>query len=403
MKEVILITSSFPYSGGEQFLETEIKYYENISLIIMPKTRTNIIRDISKNIRIDNFLIEQSFSKHKIIYLIKALSSNVLYKELATEVFFNFKKLKLFFRSLYLYQMYYELFDDYFLKYKNINNLIVYTYWNDETTYALQSLKTKYHFKLISRVHGGDLYKERRTFNYMPLKKYFTENIDIVYTITGSANEYLENTYGFDQKILKLSRLGVDNRYIITNRSAENSLNIVSCSFMTEVKQIDKIIKSLKIIAMDMKNIAFSWIHIGGGVLYDKLVEYAENELNAITNVKYNFVGNYNNKKVYEFYKENEVDVFINVSESEGVPVSIMEAMSCNIPIIAPDIGGIKDMVVNKYNGILLNKKCLIGEIVSSLKEIEFFKDKTIRENSYKIFLEKYNAEVNYTKFMKSL
>jgi len=403
MKRIILITSKFPYIGGEQFLETEIKYYANIELIIMPKVQGSYLRKIPTSIVVDNFLAKNSFTKSKLIYLLKALRHKVFYKELISEKFINIKKIKRFLSSIYLYQMYYELFDSYFSKVQDLRSIIVYTYWNDEITYALQSLKEKYHYGLISRIHRGDLYKERRAFEYMPLKKHFTKNIDTLYTITKSANQYLKDTYGFDEKLLELSRLGVDDRKIITKTSPKNVLNIVSCSFLSEVKQIDKIIRSLKVIATQMKLVNFFWTHIGDGILYDELLILAKNELNSLDNIQYSFVGNYENEKVYQFYSENTVDVFLNVSLSEGVPVSIMEAMSCHIPIIAPDIGGIKDMLIDNYNGFLLSEECLISDIVKSLKNIDFFKDLTIRKNSYKIFLEKYDAQKNYTEFREEI
>ncbi len=48
------------------------------------------------------------------------------------------------------------------------------------------------------------------------------------------------------------------------------------------------------------------------------------------------------------FFKENSVDLFINASITEGTPVSIMEAISCGIPIIATDVGGNPEIVSEK-------------------------------------------------------
>ncbi len=403
MKKVILITAQFPYRGGEQFLETEIQYYKDIELTILPRVQKAEAIEIPKDIIVDNFLIENTLTKNKFIYLLKSLKYKLFYKELFSENFLNIKKFKIFLSSLYTYQMYYEIFDSYFRKQKETKDTIVYTYWNTEATYALQSLKDKYNYTLISRIHGGDLYQERREFNYIPLKKYFTKNIDTLYTITQSANSYLKDSYGFSEDILKLSRLGVQDRNIITKSSAKNSLNIVSCSSLIEVKQVSKIIKSLKVIALQMKNITFTWTHIGEGILYNDLVLFAKKELDTIDNIKYTFVGNYPNEKVYKFYLENEVDIFMNVSSSEGVPVSIMEAMSCHIPIIAPDIGGMKDMLKSEENGLLLSSKCSIEEIVTALSKISFFKKEIIRGNAYKVFLEKYNADKNYTLFVENI
>lgn len=404
MCRVILITSHFPYSGGEQFLETEIKYYTDIELTILPKSKSDFIRVTPNNIKINDYLIRNSSKNRKIVYLFKSLKNRLFYKELFSKKFLSLKKLKIFFDAIATYQMYYELFDSYFTQLQNLETVTIYTYWNDVATYALQSLKNKYKYKLVSRIHRGDLYQEKKALGYMPLKKHFTTNLDTLYTITQSANGYLVDVYGFvERDILKLSRLGVEERGIISKSSPEKSLHITSCSFLSEVKQVDKIIQSLKIVSEQMQEVKFVWTHIGDGILYEHLTSLAESELTGLSNIEYHFVGNYTNEKVYEFYRRNEVDVFLNVSLSEGVPVSIMEAMSCHIPIIAPDIGGISDMIDNGKSGFLLSQECAIEEIVDSLRNIHFFKNHEIREESYKIFLEKYDASKNYKHFIEEM
>ncbi len=409
MKNIILITSSFPYGCGEQFLETEVKYFcdnKNFKLTILPISSGNVTRrDISSCIKVDETLLsyELNTMATRIFYFIRSLKSKVFYKELFSENLFSFNKIKYFSLSISRYQMFYELFDMLLSKQDNLKETIFYTYWHTEATYALQHLKHKYHYQLISRIHGGDLYKERKPFGYMPLKKHFTENIDKVFTIANSANTYLVQTYQFNQTVLELSRLGVEDYGITASISNENSLKIVSCSFLVEVKQIHKIIESLVIVVEKLNHIKFTWIHIGNGLLHNELIKLAEKRLLNISNIEFNFLGTLSNKDVYEFYKNNKVDVFINTSESEGVPVAIMEAMSCHIPIIAPNVGGIHDMLINHFNGCLLSAECRIDEIVDALKNINFFKNRTIRNNSYKLYLEKYNAKINYVNFIETI
>lgn len=40
-------------------------------------------------------------------------------------------------------------------------------------------------------------------------------------------------------------------------------------------------------------------------------------------------------------------------SESEGRPLALMEAMACGLPVIAPDVGGVAEIVVHGHGGLL--------------------------------------------------
>ncbi|HDY67930.1 MAG TPA: glycosyltransferase family 1 protein [Candidatus Scalindua sp.] len=56
-------------------------------------------------------------------------------------------------------------------------------------------------------------------------------------------------------------------------------------------------------------------------------------------------------------------DVLVNSSYYEGFPVTIPEAMAAGLPIIAPKVGGITEIVKDGMNGILVDKDCqgLVG------------------------------------------
>ena len=66
----------------------------------------------------------------------------------------------------------------------------------------------------------------------------------------------------------------------------------------------------------------------------------------------------------------NEVRCFINVSSSEGIPVSIMEVMSFGIPVIGTNVGGVSELV-NQENGHLLSANPAAQEIVSVIEKFQ--------------------------------
>jgi len=408
MFNIILITEGFPYNNGEQFLETEVKYiskHKNINLTIMPKRIGNNKREVDNSIAVDNYLNDYNkVSKlTKIKYLGKVVFSKLFLKEMKSINFFNPVVFIKSLEAMLYYQKYYELFDEFLSTREDLENTVIYTYWHLEYSYALQSLKNKYNYKLVSRIHGQDLYKERRRFLYMPLKANFLNNIDKIYTITDTSNDYLVNNYGFDNSKLELSRLGVDDLNIVCRASEKYNFHVVSCSFLKDIKRVDKIIDSLYLLAMSNKDVKYKWTHIGGGLLYDELQKYARDKLDLLSNLEFDFLGNVPNKEIYKFYKINRVDIFLNTSTFEGVPVTIMEALSCHIPILAPNIGGISDMVQTGYNGVLLSSSSTVEEIVNALSDITQFKSEQIRRNAYRMYKMKYDAQKNYTNFITQI
>lgn len=404
-KRIILVTATFPYIGGEQFLETEVKYYKtikNVELSIMPLVRISTEqREIDKEIKIDNLFILTR--QRKLYYIIQSFLNNELYTFFFKECIQDIRRGGVFFKSFVKYQRYYDILEEFLSNYDNPKDLVFYTYWNTEVTYALQSLKKKYTYKLISRIHGYDIYQERYPYNYLPLKKQFTKNIDTIYTITSSAKKYLIDTHKFSEEQVTVSRLGVIDYNIVTLPNEKKILHLLSCSYILAVKELNKIITSLEYLGKYHPELQFKWTHIGNGKLFDELYINATDTLYKYTNIQFEFLGHLDNTDIYKYYKNNKIDVFINVSSSEGVPVSIMEAMSCHIPIIAPNIGGISDMIQNNYNGKLMKKEVSINEIVTSLIDTEFYKQQLVRDRAYKVFLEKYNANINYIGFIKDV
>jgi glycosyltransferase involved in cell wall biosynthesis len=49
-------------------------------------------------------------------------------------------------------------------------------------------------------------------------------------------------------------------------------------------------------------------------------------------------------------------DVFMLTSDNEASPVSIMEAMACGLPVIAPAVGSVSEIVAHKETGFVIDK-----------------------------------------------
>jgi len=171
---------------------------------------------------------------------------------------------------------------------------------------------------------------------------------------------------------------------------------------MLPVKRIPLLIEGLVELGNSRKETSFEWIHIGSGPLDRKIRILASQKLPE--NVKYAFKGLLPNECVISFYKKNAVDIFINVSKYEGIPVAVMEAQSCGIPVIATSVGGVPEIVSNDV-GLLIRADPTPREICSAICSILDQKNSGAikRLNSKQFWNEYYNSEKNFRDFAQKV
>ena len=103
-------------------------------------------------------------------------------------------------------------------------------------------------------------------------------------------------------------------------------------------------------------------LYLLGDGLEKKNIEKKVVQLNLSNSIE--FIGNTN--KIEMFL--NDAHVFVLSSDSEALPITIIEAMTVGLPIISTNVGGIKD-IVNETNGILVPPKDSI-KLYSAMREI---------------------------------
>jgi colanic acid/amylovoran biosynthesis glycosyltransferase len=122
--------------------------------------------------------------------------------------------------------------------------------------------------------------------------------------------------------------------------------------------------------------------------------------------VKAEFLGTRGNEEILAYYHSNDISAFVNVSSSEGIPVSIMEACSFGLPVIATAVGGTPEIVFHGKNGFLLPSDFSPQMFLEQLRRIRFMDADdyaTLCSNSRRIWEEKFSADVNYKKFYSEI
>ncbi|MCF4113145.1 MULTISPECIES: glycosyltransferase [Dethiosulfovibrio] len=409
MKRVVVLTSSFPYLPGEQFLEDEMPYWGNkvssdLEVFLMPFHVSDYPRSVPDGIKIDLSMSKKTTVIEKAYFLMKSFFCKIFYQELC----YLFRSKKLTFvtvfvalRSVAIVLYAKRALDLFFCKHGIID--VAYCYWNDVQAYASvlnkRSAKIK---KIVSRAHGFDLYEERRRRRYMPLKRQFLKDLDIIYAISQEGKKYMEDVYGVPSDIIMISRLGVPVTSGIAQSSPNGYLNIVSVSSCSSIKRIDKIIEALSLFSSWHDNLKIRWSHIGEGPLLNDL-KILSKEVLSDKNIEYKFWGFLPNNQVKSFFLAEPVDLFINSSESEGVPVSIMEAMACGVPAIAPNIGGISELIPSEFDTMLPGsfESTELALLIERL--LVKFKEEELRFAFKKQVIRKFEASENYVNFVNSV
>jgi glycosyltransferase involved in cell wall biosynthesis len=113
-------------------------------------------------------------------------------------------------------------------------------------------------------------------------------------------------------------------------------------------KQINLLIDSFSEFTKE-KN-AFKFLVVGDGPMRETLEEKVAN---LGLREKIIFTG----KKAYAEIPKflNESRVFVMASAFEGLPVAMIEALSCGLPVIVPNIGDITDIAVHGYNAFVVD------------------------------------------------
>lgn len=409
---LIMLTNTYPFNGGEYFIENEIdivsRYFDKIMIFALDADKNApLTRSIPSNL---SAMITGKYSRkrERAGDLIGAVLGMSFFGKKDGETDIGKKLFREYFRKRSERQFKQVLENISTEEFKEYDEVMIYSYWLFVP--ASVAVKLKEHLikmgvkvkKAVSRAHGYDLYEERNSLKYLPEREYLLKNLDAVFTCSRDGERYLKEKYqSFEEKIY-YSPLGTKDHGAVSHNKTDK-FTIVTCSSLNPVKRVWRVADALSLYSGEKE---IKWIHIGGsGKKLQKLKNYTENKLSG-KNAAFEFKGQMTNDKVNDFYLSNPPDLFLNVSESEGVPVSIMEAASFGIPVLAADCGGTGEVVENSVTGKLIPKDFSDSELISEIKNFMFLNENDIKrmsEAGRSMWAEKYNAEKNYSDFALKL
>ncbi len=398
---LFLFTDFFPYTLKEEaFLETEIQYLaKEFSQVYIVSTKADEYkRPVPGNVTVyaydnlkKNIKIKNGFA---LISFIKMLFYGVLNEPKKIKQLLNLRS--------YFYHFRTEL-----RKTKTIHQNftfqsgdILYAYWFNSWLLSLvmlpQSVKEK--VKIISRAHRWDLYDEEAgVLKFIPFRNLKLKYAECVYCISKEGYNYMqEHVKKRFHKKIRLAYLGVTQAQKINPKgtTGNKKLHFVSCSRVVGFKRVETIYS----VFAQLKGFEIEWTHFGDGPLFRQLQDLVKDSPSHLT---IHLKGDVKNQDVLEFYKDTHIDYFISMSRSEGLPVSMMEAIAHGIPIIAIGVNGVPE-IVNDKTGLLLSPDITIEQIV---KQVHHFllKKPHNRKEIVNFYNQNFNSDSNYMYFCNEI
>lgn len=321
-------------------------------------------------------------------------SSNVttidtLGKHLEKEGFhliYSSNKLNKFFRIL-------DMINSVIQNRKKVKYVLIDTYSTQNFYYALivSWLCNIFNLKYIPILHGGDLPKRLKNnpkfcdyiftkayANISPslyLKKIFNEhgynNIEFI------PNSIELKNYKFQKKVVKKPKLF----WLRSYKKLYNPLMAIKVVHNLKNKGVDC---QLCMVGPD-----------GGGSFLDAKKLAEKLDLEVAFNLKIN------KEKWIELSKE--YNIFINTTNFDNMPVSVIEAMALGFPVVSTNVGGLPYLIENNKNGLLVDKddvEAMANHIIKLLNEPQLVNELSLNARKK---IEQYDWNVVRKKWMQLL
>ncbi|WP_457567631.1 glycosyltransferase family 4 protein [Desulfurobacterium sp.] len=222
------------------------------------------------------------------------------------------------------------------------------------------------------------------------LTKLKYSNTDKVVSITKTVQNILKKS-GVESIIIYSSVEKDINRKINADKVTQirrmlgSNVIIGNVGALTEQKNQFLFIDAAYLILKKISNAVFPII--GTGKLLNKLRSYAESK-NISDKVK--FLGF--KEDILNYIKA--LDVFVLTSNNEGLGSSILQAMMLNVPVVATDAGGVREIVINGKTGLLVpknNPDALFRAVIKILQDEKLRKSLII--NAHKFVNENFTVD----------
>lgn len=243
---------------------------------------------------------------------------------------------------------------------KNFRPQLLHSHFATESTATARVLAGTHDVPFTFTAHGYDIHRKPP-----PDFRERAEAARAVVTVSEVNADYIEKTFSVARDRIHVISCGVDTeRFRPRERnSGESEPPLLLCvARMVKVKNLALLLRACA--ELRKRHVDFRCVVIGDGPLRAEL-EALHARLDLASSVE--MPGAAEQSEVLDWWQRAAVGVL--TSENEGMPVSLMEAAACGVPVVAPAVGGIPELVADGETG-LLSKANDLESLVSVLERL---------------------------------
>lgn len=200
--------------------------------------------------------------------------------------------------------------------------------------------------------------KENTRFGITLNKLFIKAKLMVPVAICDEVQKTICEVYSISEDNVPVVHNGIDLSRFKPSNIEKKDFIIINVGRLATVKNQLSLIKAFEIIVKKYK--CKLWL-LGNGELYNEIYSYVNNSQYKDSIVLW---GDISDPESYLC----KSSLFVLPSFYEGFPMSVIEAMACGVPVIASNVSGIKEMITNGYNGILIEPS--IENIADSIEKI---------------------------------
>lgn len=396
--KLLLLTQTYPFGRGESFVESELELLRmDWSVTVVPAYGIEgVARSLPGGVELDLSLARGSLVAEAIRFLAGSAARAASVSELRRH------GSRLLHPRRAAYAVYYLLRGGraarWLRRRLDAEPASVLCYWsNAEAFGAALATRSRREIRFACRAHRGDLYENLAPAGYLPFRDEIVERAQVVLAVSDDGARHLARRHPEHADKVVTSRLSLrDGPYPMTERT-DDAIVVASCSTDAPVKRLPMLASTVARLAALRADRRILWLHAGLDTA--RIASMTPGRTPA--NLSIEGTGWLAPDRVRETWRSRRPDVFVNLSSSEGVPVSIMEALSMGVPTVATAAGGTAELV-DEGVGALLPVDLEVGDAARALSDV-VDRSRRLSESARARYLERCGQETVGARFRELL